>query len=122
MWMPDISGVRSERVKREYAKIQNEIDLLMPTRVCDNISINHKLLFTMIDGKICSTLAESSSTMRCYICGASPTEMNKIDIVVQKQIESDHYKFSMSSLHAWIRSMEYILHISYNLEIKKVRS
>lgn len=91
----------------------------MPTRVCDNISINHKLLCTMIDGKICSTLAESSSTMRCYICGASPTEMNKFDIVVQKQIESDHYKFGMSSLHAWIRSMEYILHISYNLEIKK---
>lgn len=25
----------------------------------------------------------------------------------------------MSSLHAWIRSMEFLLHISYNLEIKK---
>lgn len=91
----------------------------MPTRVCDNISINHKLLCTMIDGKICSTLVESSSTMRCYICGANPTEMNKIDIVVRKQIESDHYKFGISSLRVWIRSMEYILHISYNLEIKK---
>lgn len=73
----------------------------------------------MINGKICSTLAESLFTMRCYICGASITEMNKIDIVVQKQVESDHYKFGVSSLHAWIQSMEYILHISYNLEIKK---
>lgn len=72
----------------------------------------------MIDGKICSTLAELSSTMRCYVCDASPTEMNKIDIVVQKQVKSDHYKFGLSNLHWWIRSMEYLLHIFYNLEIK----
>lgn len=39
--------------------------------------------------------------------------------IVQKQVESDYYKFGMSSLHAWIQSMEYILHISYNLKIKK---
>lgn len=73
----------------------------------------------MIDGKICSTLAESTSTMRCYICGASPKEMNKIDTIVQKQVKSEHYKFGLSSFHAWIRTMEYLLHISYNLEIKK---
>lgn len=109
----------TELIKREYARIKNEIDHLTPTSIQDNIFINHQLLLTMIDGKICSTLAESSSSMRCYICGASPKEMNKIDIVVQKQIESEHYKFGLSSLHAWIRSMEYLLHVSYNLEIKK---
>lgn len=107
-----------EYIKKEYARIQIEIDYLNPTYVHDNISIKHQLLLTMIDGKICSTLAESS-TMKCYICGASPMEMNKIYIVIQKQVEVDHYKYGMSSLHAWIRSMEYLLHISYNLEIKK---
>lgn len=108
-----------ELVKRKYARIQNGIDLLTSTRIHDDRDINHQLLLTMIDGKICSTLAKSSSIMRCYIYSASPKEMNKINIAIQKQVESDHYKFSISSLYAWIRLMEYMLHISYNLEIKK---
>jgi len=71
----------------------------------------------MIDGKICSTLAESLS-MKCYIC-ATPKEMNNLHLISKKSLETEHYKFGMSSLHARIRCMKFLLNISYNLRIKK---
>lgn len=96
----------------------NEIDTLMPTNYKD-MSVEHELLFTMLDGKVSSTLTESSS-MKCFICGASPKDINNFDLVCKKKIKNEEYlKFGMSSLHAWIRCMEFLLHIAYNLEIKK---
>lgn len=73
----------------------------------------------MIDGKICSLVAGSKSTMNCYICGAKPTEMNNLDLVACKVPVQEYYKLGMSSLHAWIRTFECLLHISYNMEFKK---
>jgi hypothetical protein len=58
--------------------MQNEIDKLIPTKI-QNMTVEHQLLFTMIDGKICSTLSDISSAV-CYICGAKPSEMNDVII------------------------------------------
>ena len=37
------------------------------------------------------------------------------DLVVKKE----HYGFGLSTLHAWVRFFECMLHISYRLDIKK---
>lgn len=37
----------------------------------------HSLHLTMVDGKVCSALSDKS----CYICGATPKEMNYIQVL-----------------------------------------
>lgn len=72
----------------------------------------------MIDGKICSTLSEVSLAC-CYICGATPKEMNNLKSVSTKTANEEHYKFGISTLHCWIRCFEFFLHLSYKIECKK---
>lgn len=107
-----------EAIKAEHNRMQIEIDNLRPIFISEKFEVKYRLLLTMIDGKICSTLAESSSSMTCYICGATPREMNNLEAVSLKSCQTDHYRFGMSSLHAWIRCMEFLLHVAYNLEIQ----
>ncbi|XP_041969108.1 uncharacterized protein LOC121725968 [Aricia agestis] len=54
----------------EIAIIKTQISELTKTRVND-FSIGHKLLFTMVDGKVCNAATHTKSTMRCYLCGAT---------------------------------------------------
>lgn len=44
--------------------------------------------------------------------------MNSINIIDSHDIK-ENYEFGISTLHAWIRSLECFLHISYRLNIKK---
>lgn len=114
----DFVKENDEVIRNESQRMSNEIKALIPTSY-KGISVEHELLFTMVDGKVCSTLAESSS-MVCFICGVTPKNMNNFDLICQKEVRNvEYYKFGLSSLHAWIRCMEFLLHISYNLEIKK---
>jgi len=77
----------------------------------------------MIDGKICSALSKTSSA-KCYICEATPTQMNNLNVCLRKDGHGDRYEFGLSPLHAYIRFFEYLLHISYRLdqEIWQIRS
>ena len=104
----------------ETDKIKKEIDQLIPTLCIINnqeISITHKLLLTMVDGKICNALTETRSSQKCYICGATPKSMN--DEATKLPSNEDHFGFGLSTLHAWIRSFECLLHISYKINVKK---
>lgn len=105
-------------IQNEIESIRNEIQNLLPT-ICGGLEIQHKLLLTMIDGKICNTLTQNSSSMRCYLCNAKPTEMNNIELALRRPVKEDFYELGLSPLHAWIRSYECLLHISYNLDFKK---
>jgi len=71
----------------------------------------------MLDGKICNALSESSS-MKCYLCGASPTEMNNLAKCISNDVITEYIEFGLSPLHAKIRFSEYFLHLSYKSEIK----
>jgi len=46
-------------------------------------------------------------------------EMNKLDVSTWKEVDVTVYEFSLSTLHAWIRFFECLVHISYKLEVKK---
>ncbi|KAL4705931.1 hypothetical protein ACJJTC_017513 [Scirpophaga incertulas] len=45
--------------------------------------------------------------------------MNDLSKVTSKPENKDAYQYGLSTLHAWIRCMELILHVSYNLPFQK---
>lgn len=74
------------------------------------------MILSMLDGKVCNVLTENKSAQRCYICKATSTEMNSN--MEHRQPDRNIYEFGISSLHAYIRTMECLLNISYRMEFK----
>lgn len=96
----------------EKQYIDDQIKSLIPT-VCTvsnekNINVSHQLVFTMIDGKVCSAIT-GLSVQRCSICGAYPSEMNKLDLVRAKNIDNTTLEYSIPVLHAHIRYISMLL-------------
>lgn len=47
------------------------------------VKVNHKLIFTMVEGSLhLHAFTETTSTMKCYICGATSKQFNKIDEMI----------------------------------------
>lgn len=106
----------------EVNGIKKQICDLVTTEIEVNqklLKVSHDLVLTMCDGKICQILSETASCSTCIICGAKPSEMNDLKKISQKQEKTQNYCYGLSTLHAWIRFMELILHISYNLSFQK---
>lgn len=106
----------------EKLAVEKEINLLKPfqtTIAGVNISINYVLYLTMIDGKVLATINETSS-QRCYICDATPKDFNNLtNMSVRFQPKEGTLNFGVSVLHLWIRSFEWLLHVSYRLPVEK---
>lgn len=81
------------------------------------VQIQHTLAFTMIDANVCNATTNTSSTMRCYICGQTSKEFNNLNI--KNPENPDAVKFGLSVLHARIRFFNLLLHLSYKILIKK---
>jgi len=112
----------SSSTLQEYNYYMQEINNLMPTVVTIkeiSITITHNLQCTMIDGKVCNVLTSQKSSASCNICGAKPNDMNNLDRVMALTENEENCKFGLSTLHCWIRFMECLLHVSYNLEFEK---
>lgn len=106
----------------EQRYIEDQIASLVPfkTTHCGNVMfLSYKLIFSMIDGKVCNALTETKSAMRCYLCGATSKEFNNIDMILEKEVDVLNFRFGLSTLHAWINFFECLLHVSYKLNIKK---
>lgn len=109
---------------RVNSEIHEEIDSLQPTIINNDnccVEVTHELYCTMIDGKICNYLSNNNSSQNCFICKASPKQMNKLHLIYDRPKNVEFYKFGLSTLHAWIRLMENVLHVSYNMSFKKWR-
>lgn len=106
---------------QETAYIETQISKLRPTTDMlgnEKIAVSHVCVMTMINGKVCNALTETPSSQTCYICNATPKDMNNIEKVLKRTVIQKNLKFGLSSLHAWIRFFECLLHISYRLELK----
>ena len=77
------------------------------------------MIMSMVNGKVCQALTETPSSQSCYICGAKPSMMNKLEEVKLLPVKIENYSFALSTLHAWIRFMESILHIAYRSDFCK---
>lgn len=87
-----------------------------------SIQINFDLRHTMINGKIHNILSAQRASNSCNICRVGPKNVNDIPYGTKLLCKREFYKFGLASLHCWIRTMEYILHISYkNQRIRKLK-
>lgn len=112
----------TENIKLELANIEEQIQGLEPTKINVkgiDIQIKHSLLCTMIDGRVRQVITKTISTQRCCIYGAPPKEMNNLDVILKKDVNLGAYQYGLSTLHAWIRCMEWILHIAFKLPVQK---
>lgn len=111
-------------VFQEDQYIENQISSLIATRI--NIQekvvlMHHKLMKTMIDGKIANNLSNNMSSQTCYICKTTPKDMNNLDMILKIPTNNTTFQYGLSILHANIRFFECILHISYRLDLKTWR-
>lgn len=72
----------------------------------------------MLDTKVINALTGSSS-QSCYICGCKPSQMNNLSLIKELPIRVENLQYGLSTLHAWIKFLECILHVSYKLEFQK---
>lgn len=84
------------------------------------VNVSYLLHLTMIDGAVANILSERNSTSTCYLCGSTPKVMNSFH-AIPRSSEDIHLKYGISSLHAWIKCFECILHIAYRLPFKQWR-
>nr|XP_054760569.1 uncharacterized protein LOC129266800 [Lytechinus pictus] len=84
-----------------------------------DVKVNYELHLTMVDQKVINALTETKSSMRCYICHATPTQFN--NLVEVHCSDPKTYVYGISPLHKLIRCFEMLLHIANRTEIKKWR-
>lgn len=106
--------------EKEYMEKQiNELEITTVKVGNMDAFINHRLLFTMVDGKVCNAVTSTKYTLRCFICGATSMNFNKIGDMLEIEPDTSRLQFGLSILHGWIRFFECLLHISYKLPVKK---
>lgn len=109
----DITQQEIEHVENAINSLQNTTFLLKDK----SYILKHTMALTMVDAKVCNAATQTTSTMKCYICGATSKEFN--DLTIKKDVDVDALSFGLSVLHARIRLFESILHLSYKLPVKK---
>lgn len=86
--------------KRETQLVKDQIQTLSETTFTTNslqmLLIKHDLYMTMIDMKMINYLTNTSS-QKCYLCGASPVEMNNLEKLLQKPIIEDYLQYGITS-------------------------
>lgn len=117
-----ITKETSDVIQNEYNRVSKEILNLVPLIVeCEGYTlvIKYELHMTMADGKVINTITNTTSTLRCYLCGATSSSFNDLKKMKKTVVKEQYLKFGISSLHASIRFFECILHIAYRLPFKR---
>ncbi|XP_076034196.1 uncharacterized protein LOC143020994 isoform X2 [Oratosquilla oratoria] len=109
----------AENTRQEILELQEAIANLPPT-VIENVEVHHKLILTMVDGKVCQALTNTPSAASCYICKpkTNPSAMNNLQTIEEKEIDENAFSFGLSPQHLLINTMECILHIGYRMKLK----
>ena len=116
-----------QTIKEEESYMGSQIAALFDTVVKlegddgRSVQVHHILQLTMIDGKIHNALSDvTHSTQCCSVYGISPHNMNDLEAVTKiTDFPVSGLQYGLSTLHAWIRFFECLLHISYRLPFKK---
>lgn len=104
-----------ELIKSEVEAIKSQINSLVPTKCLvhgKEIEVIHKLYLTMVDGKVTQYLTDTKSSSACIICQKNPKDFRNTE---EEPNIVENYQYGLSPLHARIRFMEFILHLSYDL-------
>lgn len=108
---------------REINFVQTEIaalNIFTVTIAGVQVSVEYELYFTMLDGKTLATVTGTKSKQTCCVCKATPKQFNNLE---NKEIRFKPKEgtlcYGLSVLHLWIRFFEWLLHLSYRVDIKK---
>ncbi|XP_076052661.1 uncharacterized protein LOC143032080 [Oratosquilla oratoria] len=109
----------ADQTRQDVSELKEAIENLVPT-VSDTCEVHHKLLLTMVDGKVCQALTETPSAASCYICirRTNPSGMNNLKKIEEKDVNENALSYGLSPLHLLINTMECILHIGYRMKLK----
>lgn len=66
-----------------------------------NLERNTKLIFNTIDGKICSSVTDTSSAQVCHVYDDLSKQINDIDTVINREIIKDTFRFRLTTLYGW---------------------
>jgi len=111
----DLIKKTSDYVEQQIMNLSKFSTTINGKKIC----VSYILTLTMIDTKVCNSLSETTSAMRCYLCNCTSKNFNDIDKMLSQEIITDRLKFGLSSLHCWIRCFEFLLHLSYKLDTLK---
>ena len=105
--------------KKVVLKIKEEVEKEIFNLHPFKVYFSGNKYVSMIDGKIFVHITDTSS-MQCYpICHATPNMMSNLKIFKEGFVaDGQALCCGISALHAWIRFFEFILYISYRIEIK----
>lgn len=111
----------ADLIKREVESMMLQIQNLKATTLTINrisVDVSSELILSMVDGKVINSFTGTSS-QACNLCGASG---KKLSNPIEAQICDDRNKIeTIPVLHAYIRSMELLLNVSYRIPLKKWR-
>ncbi|GAB0087959.1 uncharacterized protein DMENIID0001_023290 [Sergentomyia squamirostris] len=113
-----------EFVRRTKKNVEDEISGLVNVKInlTDNkfVLIDFTFVMSMIDGKVLTYVIGSKSMSRCPICKATPNKMSSLKMLNKgfSPINEEALIYGVSPLHCWIRFFEFLLHVSYRMEIK----
>lgn len=116
-FLHESNDITNEEINYIESQASNLNKTNIKTSSGSTFQISHTLVPTMVDGKVCLAATNTTSTMRCYICGETSRNFNKLENL--KEVNPDALKFGLSVLHARIRCFEAFLHLSYKLPVKK---
>lgn len=110
-----VSIAEKKRMDRQIEHLQKSNSLVQGR----NVHVRHNVIFAMVDGKVCNALTDTTSTQKCYICGATCKDFNNVEVMIKRHVNTANLGFGLSVLHGWIRMFECLLHVAYKLPIKK---
>lgn len=105
-------------------KVDYQTENLQPFTIVINgeeIRVKFEMYLTMIDMKVCSAITSTKSAMRCYLCNATSSQFNDINLMKTLNVDETALGLGLSTLHAWIRFFEYFLHIGYKAQTQEWR-
>ncbi|XP_032308872.1 uncharacterized protein LOC116656398 [Drosophila ananassae] len=111
-------------ILEEKENLDNQIknlDLYVHAFQSNAIFVKFDGHLTLIDGKVLNILTGTNSCQSCPMCGAKPTQLlTTSDFYSKIFVMKPHTdQYGLSSLHAWIRFFEFLLKISYRIELRK---
>lgn len=107
-------------IYNRYSDLLKKVETYSLTVKKQLFKLKFDLKCTMIDGKMCNFLTNQSASNCCNICRVSPKNINDIDHVLSLKYTDEHFHFGLSTLHSWIKCLEYVLHISYKIGCERI--
>ena len=107
----------TEIIKKEDARLENEISCLHKMQWTEKISIGYLGFKSMLDQKVLIAIAESSS-QKCPYCGCGLRDFNDLLKFFRANPEL-LAELCLSPLHFGIRGMEHIFKVGFNQDFKQ---